>query len=89
MVFEGTYSSYQIYGFPGQIAALQASSKCGRDKLACIVHGLPPTLSENDVTGLINGLRTLAGSVFVTSLGVDYYASFSASWPEFADGMAK
>jgi hypothetical protein len=89
VVFEGTYSTYQIYDFRSQIAALQASSKCGRDKLACIVHGVPSTLSDNDVTALVNGLRTLSGSIFVTGLSVDYYASFSPGWAEFTDEMAK
>ena len=88
VVFEGTYSTYQIYGLSGQISALEASSKCGRDKLACIVHALPSTLSKNDVTALVNRLRTMVGSVFLTGLSVDYYASFSPRWAEFADEMA-
>ena len=88
VVFEGTYSTYQIYGFSGQISALEALSKCGRDKLACIVHAVPTTLSSNDVIALVNGLRSLVGSVFLTGLSVDYYASFSPRWAEFADEMA-
>lgn len=88
VVFEGTYSTYQIYGFGKQISALEASSKCGRDKLACIVHAVPGTLSSNDVTALVNGLRMMVGSVFLTGLSVDYYASFSPRWAAFVDEMA-
>lgn len=88
VVFEGTYSTYQIYGSSKNISALEASSKCGREKLACIMHGVPSTLSNNDMTSLMDDLRTVAGSVFVTRLSVDYYASFSAGWPEFASEMA-
>lgn len=88
VVFEGTYSTYQIYGFGEQISTLQASSKCGREKLACIVHAVPSALSSNDVMALVNGLRTMVGSVFLTGLSVDYYASFSPRWAEFADEMA-
>ena len=87
VVFEGTYSTYQIYGFGKQISTLKASSKCGRDKLACIVHAVPSTLSSNDVTALVNGLRTMVGSVFLTGLSVDYYASFSPRWAAFTDEM--
>lgn len=88
VVFEGTYSTYQIYGFGKQISTLLASSKCGREKLACIVHAVPSALNSNDVLALVNGLRTMVGSVFLTALSVDYYASFSPRWAEFADEMA-
>jgi hypothetical protein len=88
VVFEGTFSTYQIYGFSKNISALQASSKCNRDKLACIMHAVPSTLSSNDMSSLVKELRTLAGSVFMTGLSIDYYASFSAGWAEFASEMA-
>jgi Spherulation-specific family 4 len=88
VVFEGTYSTYQIFGFSGQISALEASSKCGRTKLACILHAVPSTLSSNGVTALVNGLRMTVGNVFLTDLSLDYYSSFSPRWAEFADEMA-
>jgi hypothetical protein len=88
VVFEGTYSTYQIYGSTKNISALEASSKCGREKLACIMHGVPPTLSSNDMTSLLSNLRTVAGSIFVTELSVDYYASFSSGWADFTSEMA-
>jgi hypothetical protein len=52
------------------------------------VHAVPSKLSNNDVTALVNGLRTVAGSIFLTGLSVDYYASFSPGWAEFTDEMA-
>lgn len=88
VIFEGTYSTYQIYGFSKQIATFQASSKSDRHKLACILHAVPSTLTSNDMTALTNGLRTMAGSLFLTGLAVDYYASFSPGWAEFVDEMA-
>lgn len=87
VVFEGTYSTYQIYGSSKNISTFQAESKCSREKLACIMHGVP-SLSSNDMTSLVNDLRTVAGSVFVTGLSVDYYASFSDGWADFTKGMA-
>jgi hypothetical protein len=88
VVFEGTYSTYQIYGSSKNISTFQASSKFSRDKLACIMHGVPSTLSSNDMTSLVNDLRTVAGNIFVTGLSVDYYASFSPGWADFTSEMA-
>jgi hypothetical protein len=88
VVFEGTYSTYQIYGSGKNISALEASSNCGREKLACIMYGVPSTLSSNDMASLVKDLRNVAGSVFVTRLSVDYYAGFSPGWAEFVSEMA-
>jgi hypothetical protein len=52
------------------------------------MHGVPSTLSSNDMTSLVNDLRTVAGSIFVTGLSVDYYASFSPGWADFVSEMA-
>jgi hypothetical protein len=78
VVFKGTCSTYQIYSFSKKITMLQPSSKYSRDKLAYIMHTVPSTLSSNYITRLVSDLRTLAGSLFVTGLAVDYYASFLA-----------
>jgi hypothetical protein len=80
--------TYQIYGSSKNISTFQASSECSREKLACIMHGVPSTLSSNDMTSLVNDLRTVAGNIFVTGLFVDYYASFSPGWADFASEMA-
>jgi len=88
VVFEGTYSTYQIYGFHKTISAFQASSKCERSAIACIVHDLPASLSNHDENSLVRDLRSVAGSIFVTGLSVDYYASFWEGWDGFARDMA-
>jgi hypothetical protein len=87
VVFEGTYSTFQSYGISQNISLLQASSKSNwsRDKLACVMHAVP---SSSDIDSLTDELRGLAGAVFVTGLSVNYYASFSPAWAEFADAMA-
>jgi hypothetical protein len=52
------------------------------------MHGVP-SLSSNDMTSLVDDLRTVAGSIFVTGLSVDYYASFSSpGWADFTSEMA-
>jgi hypothetical protein len=89
VVFEGAYSTYTMYNIGEQISRLEASSNCGRDRLACIVHGVPTTLSSNDMIAFMNGLRTMVGSLFLTRLSVDYYASFSPRWVEFVSEMAE
>jgi hypothetical protein len=49
------------------------------------MHGVPSTV---DVSLLVGDLRNLAGTVFVTGLANDYYASFSTGWAQFANAMA-
>jgi len=89
VVFEGTYSTYQVYGFSKTISSFRSSSKCNRDALACIIHALPTTLSSNDLNALVKDVRSLAGSAFLTGLSVDYYASFWAGWTGFVNEMDK
>lgn len=88
VVFEGTYSTYQIYGLPKTISAFQRSANCSREATACIIHSLPWTLSPSDQKALIMDLRAMAGGIFVTGLAVDYYASFWEHWAAFVDEMA-
>jgi hypothetical protein len=64
IIYEGTYSTYQIYGLRGQLTALQALPQCGRNTVACIVHAVPLKLRIKDMTGLMNGLMSLADSMF-------------------------
>jgi hypothetical protein len=66
----------------------QDSSNAGRDALACIVHSLPSTLSDHDESSLVKDLRSSVGSIFITGLSDDYYASFWAGWLGFTDAMA-
>jgi hypothetical protein len=83
VVFEGTYSTYQIYGSGKTIASFHNSAKCERDALAVVIHGMPSTLARQDQTNLITGVREVAGSLFVTGLKEDYYASFWDGWGDF------
>ena len=85
VVFEGAYSTYQMHGFHKTMTAFRDSSNAGRDALACIVHSLPSTLDES---ALVKDLRSSCGSVFITGLSGDYYASFWEGWLGFAIDMA-
>lgn len=87
VIFEGTYSTYQIYGFSKTISSFQSSAKCERDALAIIIHALPATLSSSDLNSLVRDVRSLAGSAFMTGLSVDYYASFWSGFAGFANEM--
>jgi hypothetical protein len=87
VVFEGTYSTYQIYGFHKTISAFSASAKCGRGAIACIVHDIPSTLTSKDEATLIGDLRSVAGSFFITGLATNYYASFWDGWAGFVLDM--
>ncbi|CZT07757.1 related to cell surface spherulin 4-like protein [Rhynchosporium agropyri] len=88
VVFEGTYETYQIYGFHKTISTFQSSSKNDRSKLAAVVHNFPPSLSSKKENKLVKDLRRVAGSVFLTGLSVDYYSSFWDGWAGFAQDMA-
>ncbi|TVY15145.1 Spherulin-4 [Lachnellula arida] len=85
VVFEGGYSAYEMHGFHKTMTAFQDSSNAGRDALACIVHSLPSTLDEST---LVKDLRSSCGSVFITGLSGDYYASFWTGWLGFTNDMA-
>jgi hypothetical protein len=87
-VFEGTYSTYQIYGFSKTISSFLSSSKIERDALAMIIHGLPETMSTSDLGSLVGDIRAFAGSLFVTGLKENYYAGFWKGWAGFAGEVA-
>jgi hypothetical protein len=88
VVFEGAYSTYKSSNLRKGISAFQASSKLGRSATACIIHDLPSTMSSKDEDSFVKELRGLAGSIFVTGLSIDYYASFWEGWQGFVDDMA-
>ncbi len=87
VVFEGTYSTYQIYGFAKTISAFESSAKCAREAIACIIHDLPSTLTSKDEASLIANLKAIAGSVFLTGLATEYYSSFWDGWQGFVVDM--
>ncbi|KAL5327305.1 hypothetical protein ACEPPN_004999 [Leptodophora sp. 'Broadleaf-Isolate-01'] len=88
VVFEGTYDTYQIYGFHKTISAFQSSSNSDRSALAAVVHNFPASLSSKKENSLVKDLRHVAGSIFLTGLSVDYYSSFWDGWAGFAGDMA-
>jgi len=85
VVFEGSYSTYQIHGFSKIIQSFRKSAKCEREALAVVIHGLPEDLSTKDQKSLIGEVRNSAGNVFVTGLLTDYYASFWQGWQGFVE----
>ncbi|KAL2074258.1 hypothetical protein VTL71DRAFT_8036 [Oculimacula yallundae] len=89
VVFEGSYDTYQIYGFHKTIASFQKSSNSDRAKMAAVVHNYPASLSNKKENSLVKDLRKVAGSVFLTGLTADYYSSFWDGWAGFANDMAK
>ncbi|KAH7395888.1 cell surface spherulin 4-like protein [Cadophora sp. MPI-SDFR-AT-0126] len=88
VVFEGTYDTYQIYGFHKTISAFQSSSNSERSAMAAVVHNFPASLSSKKENSLVKDLRHVAGSIFLTGLSVDYYSSFWDGWAGFAGDMA-
>lgn len=46
-------------------------------------------MTSADEGSLLKELRNLAGSLFITGLSVNYYASFWNGWDGFVDDMAK
>ncbi|RFU27107.1 hypothetical protein B7463_g9239, partial [Scytalidium lignicola] len=85
IVFEGTYATYQSHGMHKVISAFRASSKTPREAFACIVHDMP--MSSDDEKSLVKDLKTVAGSIFVTGLDVDYYSEFWDGWMGFVAQM--
>ena len=57
--------------------------------MACIIHGVPSSVENKVHSEIVRELRGLAGNVFVTGLGVDYYAKFCERWQEFVREMDK
>jgi hypothetical protein len=64
IIYEGSYSTYQIYDLRGHLTTLQVLPQCGRNTVACIVHAVPLKVRSKDMTELMNGLKSLADSIF-------------------------
>jgi hypothetical protein len=47
----------------------------------------PLTLRSKDMTELMNGLKSLPDSIFLTGLSVEDYPSFSPTWARFTEDM--
>jgi len=87
VVFEGTYSTYQIYGFSKTISRFLDAGDIDPESAAVIIHSLPSEIWEADQLGLLRQVKSLVGNVFVTGLAADYYASFWEGWEEFVGRM--
>lgn len=91
MVFEGTYDTYQLYGFSNNITMLGQSPQRGsvepRHDFACIMHSVPKRVAGSDAAmeEMVQELRGVAGAVFVTDLYEDYYSSFGTCWGQFVE----
>jgi hypothetical protein len=87
VVFEGSYATYKTCNSQQNILAFQKSSRLSRDATVCIVHAIPSSISNRDQDLFVKELRGLAGTLFVTGLSVDYYASFWGGLQGFVDDL--
>jgi hypothetical protein len=86
VAFEGTYSTYQIYGLQKNISSFQKEHQVKRDRVAVILHDVPD-LSEGDQGKLVKSLRNLGGSIFITGLQSDYYSNWWSGWSAWVADM--
>jgi Spherulation-specific family 4 len=82
VVFEERYQTYVNLQAAKQLAALP-----DRSALACLMHSIPPEMSVAQMKLIVNELRELAGSIFITELSNLYYSSFSPRFLEYVDAM--
>lgn len=89
VVFEGTYDTYQLHGFSHKIEMLGRLQgiKASRQDFGCIMHSLPKDVagSEASVKKVVRELRNIAGAVFLTDLGENYYSTFGTCWKQFVE----
>jgi len=83
VVFEERYQTYINLQAAKQLAALP-----DRSALVCLMHSIPPETTAAQVKLLVNELRELAGSVFITELADLYYSAFSPRFMEYVDALA-
>jgi hypothetical protein len=87
VVFEGAYVTYHINGVEKRIAELKKSPICESNTLAVIIHSIPSSFPKEKKKKLVQDLRSLVGSVFVTGLAIDYYSIFWDGWRGFVEEM--
>jgi len=80
VVFEERFSTYV-----SMQAAKQLSALPDRGALACLIHSVPPNFDKAALKTLVNELKELAGSIFITDLADFYYSKFSPRFQEFVD----
>ena len=87
VAFEGTYSTYQIYGIKNSIKDFTKGNKLARESVAIVLHNLPGTMSTRDERSLVKELRGVSESLFITGLSVDYYSSWWSGWSGWVGDM--
>ncbi len=76
VVFEDTYQVFQDQNKAQQIAALPD----GRDRYGVMIHSVPSTMSQADLTRFARQVLAVSRSVFLASLDTGFYESFSSMW---------
>jgi hypothetical protein len=87
VIFEGSYSTYQLHNFSTTIPSFRVSSHSDKDSFAVIIHSLPANMSETEQSKLVEEFRDIAGNVFATGLDSNYYSSFWQGWEGFVKEM--
>jgi hypothetical protein len=88
VVFEETYATFTSDSDDANNAKALKAIHDPRSDLCLVMHSIPPTLKRGDFRTLVDDVRKVAGSIFMTDLDTDYYADFSGRWREFVDDMA-
>jgi hypothetical protein len=83
VVFEERYQTYVTLQAAKQLAALP-----DRNALVCLMHSIPSDVAVEQLRIIVNELRMLAGSIFLTDLSDSYYQQFSPRFQDFVDAMA-
>jgi hypothetical protein len=83
VVFEERYQTYINLQAAKQLAALP-----DRSALVCLMHSIPPEMTAAQVRLIVNELKELSGSVFLTELADLYYSKFSPRFMEYVDALA-
>ncbi|KAF2666836.1 hypothetical protein BT63DRAFT_427252 [Microthyrium microscopicum] len=82
VVFEERYQTYVNLQAAKQLAALP-----DRNALVCLMHSIPADMDKVQIKAIVNELRELAGSIFLTDLSDLYYQQFSPRFQDFVDAM--
>jgi hypothetical protein len=82
VVFEEQYQTYVNRQAAKSLAALP-----DRNALVCLMHSIPSDMPPAQLKALVNELRELAGSLFLTDFSELYYERFSPKFSQFIDAM--
>lgn len=76
VVFEDTYQVFQDQNKAQKIGALPD----GRDKYGVMIHSVPSTMTQDDLSRFACQVLAVSRSVFLASLDNAFYESFSSIW---------